>query len=144
MEGIVRKYGAPDIVIDDGSHYSDHVRKSFLFLYPLLRPGGIYCIEDLHTSYWPSGFCGQQWEGSMDVNSTLTSVALVKRCIDSLNILDMIESPKDSFPSDGNLLSVICSRGLAILQKKSPNIREKMPQHLQALRHSSFDSISEK
>lgn len=42
-----------DIVIDDGSHYPEHQVKTFLNFWPLVKPGGIYCLEDLHQSWWP-------------------------------------------------------------------------------------------
>jgi hypothetical protein len=35
-----------DLVIDDGSHMPEQTKSSFETLYPLLRPGGIYVIED--------------------------------------------------------------------------------------------------
>jgi predicted O-methyltransferase YrrM len=39
--------GAPlDLVIDDASHLLDPTRSSFNALFPLLRPGGVYVIED--------------------------------------------------------------------------------------------------
>lgn len=41
-----------DIFIDDGSHFNEHVIKSFLLFFPLLKEGGIYVIEDTHTSYF--------------------------------------------------------------------------------------------
>lgn len=44
--------GAIDVVIDDGSHVGEHVRRTFDALFPHVRPGGTYAIEDLHTSYW--------------------------------------------------------------------------------------------
>ncbi len=45
-----------DIIIDDGGHTMRQQRVSFENLFPLLNPGGIYVIEDLHTSYWPEFF----------------------------------------------------------------------------------------
>lgn len=36
-----------DIIIDDGSHDADHIIKSLEMLYPYLKSGGIYCIEDV-------------------------------------------------------------------------------------------------
>ena len=45
---------APDVVIDDGSHIGEHVCTTFEALFPRLSAGGVYVIEDLHTSYWPS------------------------------------------------------------------------------------------
>jgi SAM-dependent methyltransferase len=40
-----------DVIIDDGSHRSPDIINAFVSLYPLLTPGGIYVIEDLHCSY---------------------------------------------------------------------------------------------
>lgn len=40
-----------DIVIDDASHLSSLTIKSFEILFPLLKSGGYYCVEDLHSSY---------------------------------------------------------------------------------------------
>jgi demethylmacrocin O-methyltransferase len=45
------KHGPFDIVIDDGSHAAQHQITSFYTLFPLLvKPGGIYIIEDLHVA----------------------------------------------------------------------------------------------
>jgi hypothetical protein len=41
----------PDILIDDGSHCAGEVIRCFLAWWPLLRPGGVYVVEDLHCSY---------------------------------------------------------------------------------------------
>lgn len=44
----VSDYGPQfDIIIDDGSHVSAHIIASFNCLWPHVRPGGLYCIEDL-------------------------------------------------------------------------------------------------
>jgi len=40
-----------DIVIDDGSHQSMDVLNSFVNYFPLLKPGGLYVVEDTHTLY---------------------------------------------------------------------------------------------
>ena len=39
-----------DIIIDDGGHYMNQQQISFGFLFPFVKPGGYYVIEDLHTS----------------------------------------------------------------------------------------------
>ncbi|MFA7345322.1 MAG: class I SAM-dependent methyltransferase [Terrimicrobiaceae bacterium] len=41
-----------DIIIDDGSHKSGDIIRSFARYFPLLKPGGIFLAEDLHCSYW--------------------------------------------------------------------------------------------
>lgn len=37
-----------DIVVDDGSHAAYHQQLTFMHLYPLVKPGGLYIIEDLN------------------------------------------------------------------------------------------------
>ena len=54
---IARTYGPFDIVIDDGSHMNAHQITSFEALWPHVSAGGLYIVEDCHTSYWP-GFGG--------------------------------------------------------------------------------------
>jgi hypothetical protein len=41
-----------DIIIDDGSHLSSDIVKSFALYFPKLATGGVYAVEDLHCSYW--------------------------------------------------------------------------------------------
>jgi Methyltransferase domain len=45
--------GPLDLVIDDASHMYDLTKKSFETLFPLLRPGGLYVVEDWAWSHWP-------------------------------------------------------------------------------------------
>ena len=49
---VVEEFGAPDIVLDDGSHRMADLRASFDCLYPLMPKNGVYMVEDLHTAYW--------------------------------------------------------------------------------------------
>jgi hypothetical protein len=44
--------GGVDIVLDDGSHQTKHQIESFKILFPEMSEGGLYMVEDLHTSYW--------------------------------------------------------------------------------------------
>lgn len=43
-----------DIIIDDGSHASYHQQLTMKYLFPLLKPGGLYIIEDL--GWQPSAY----------------------------------------------------------------------------------------
>ncbi|OBQ19849.1 MAG: hypothetical protein AN486_08255 [Anabaena sp. AL93] len=49
-----------DLVIDDASHYYAETRSSFETLFPMLRPGGIYIIEDWGWAHW----AGDEWQNS--------------------------------------------------------------------------------
>ena len=40
-----------DLVIEDGSHIPQHQANCLAETFPLLRPGGMYILEDLHTSH---------------------------------------------------------------------------------------------
>ena len=40
--------GCFDIIVDDGSHASYHQQLTMLKLFPLVKSGGLYIIEDLH------------------------------------------------------------------------------------------------
>lgn len=51
LHGVVAEMGGVDVIVDDGSHVAEHQRTSFRALYPLLTNGGVYVVEDLHTSY---------------------------------------------------------------------------------------------
>lgn len=49
--------GPFDLIVDDGGHQMHQQITSFRALWPHLKDGGIYIVEDVHTSYWP-GFGG--------------------------------------------------------------------------------------
>lgn len=51
MEGIVDFHGPFGVIIDDGSHMTADQQRSFELLWPSVQPGGVYVIEDLHTSF---------------------------------------------------------------------------------------------
>lgn len=43
--------GQLDLVVDDASHFYKQTKTSFVTLFPLLRPGGMYIIEDWSWSF---------------------------------------------------------------------------------------------
>jgi 2-polyprenyl-3-methyl-5-hydroxy-6-metoxy-1,4-benzoquinol methylase len=53
LESLNSQDGPFDIIIDDGSHVQEHIMISFRTLWPMLKLGGIYVIEDLATAYDP-------------------------------------------------------------------------------------------
>jgi len=42
-----------DLIFDDASHLYEPTKSSFETLYPLLRPGGLFIIEDWAWNHWP-------------------------------------------------------------------------------------------
>ena len=75
LERLARTYGPFDVVIDDGSHIGRHTIATFEGLWPAVRPGGFYVIEDIGTSYHPF------WEGGPP-GTPETAVQLLKRQLD--------------------------------------------------------------
>jgi predicted O-methyltransferase YrrM len=43
----------PDLIVDDASHFLEPTRRSFNILFPHLRPGGTYVIEDWAWAHFP-------------------------------------------------------------------------------------------
>ena len=57
LKDVIDEMGGVDLVLDDGSHNSHHIRSTFRTLFPMMATGGTYMIEDLHAAYW-SDFSG--------------------------------------------------------------------------------------
>ena len=66
-----------DIIIDDGSHQSNDIVKSFIQLFPRLSEDGIYLIEDLHCSYW------QNFGGGLYDHTS--AISFFKKIVDVVN-----------------------------------------------------------
>ena len=77
LNKVIAEFGPPDVILDDGSHIGSHQQKSFETLFPRLKDGGLYMIEDMHTSYWPD------WEGGYRRKGS--AIEYVKRMIDDMH-----------------------------------------------------------
>ena len=51
LDRVIAEIGIPDIIIDDGGHCRSQQTGSFVHLFPKLKSGSLYIIEDLGTSY---------------------------------------------------------------------------------------------
>lgn len=74
----VQKYAPYDLIVDDGSHNSSDIVKSFVLLWPLLAESGRYVVEDLHCSYWP--------KFQEDETSQKSAIEFLKLLLDVQNI----------------------------------------------------------
>ena len=55
MDQAIARFGIMDVIVDDGSHYPRHQIASFEYLFEkMLKPGGIYVVEDIQTSFLPT------------------------------------------------------------------------------------------
>jgi hypothetical protein len=53
LKSVCNELGPFDVIVDDGSHVPQHVVASFNILFPHLKDGGLYMIEDVQTTFWP-------------------------------------------------------------------------------------------
>jgi hypothetical protein len=51
LKEFINLHGPFDIIIDDGSHFTDHIHLTLDIFYPHLNYGGLYIIEDMGTTY---------------------------------------------------------------------------------------------
>jgi len=116
LKNVVAEIGGIDIIIDDGSHYSDHVINSFRILFPLLNSGGIYVIEDLQTSYWDE-VVGEKWGGSSDLKAAHTSMNFLKCLVDGLNYEEFTLDEYTPTYFDRNIVSIHFYHNLAFIYK---------------------------
>ena len=109
--------GRPNVILDDGSHVASHQLESFKVLFPLLQDGGIYIIEDIHTSYVPGEF-----EGGYRRKGT--AIELIKDVIDDMHAWYHFES-KHTGAKEG-ILGIHVYDSMVFIEKgeKSP------PQHV--------------
>jgi len=52
------------IIIDDASHSNPLTIETFKKVFPLLKSGDLYFVEDIHTSYWKEYFDGNEVPGA--------------------------------------------------------------------------------
>jgi mycinamicin biosynthesis methyltransferase MycE-like protein len=113
LDELGHRLGPFDIVIDDGSHINDHVKTSFSSLFPHVRPGGLYVVEDLQTAYWP-GYGGDD----QDLVNADTSIRMLKALVDGLNHQELPRS-NGRTPSytDQHVVGLHFYHNLAVVEK---------------------------
>jgi hypothetical protein len=77
LREVCAEFGAPDVVLDDGSHIMSHLHATFSELYPQVPRNGVYIVEDLHTAYW------SEFEGGLKRKESF--IETCKDLIDELN-----------------------------------------------------------
>lgn len=109
LQNLMNEFSSFDIIIDDGSHVITHQINSFKFLFPKMVNGGLYVVEDLHTSYWKDFYNLNelsainyfsdlaQWptkrwapNTNRSIVSPISELTEVETCIDSVHFYDSI------------------------------------------------------
>lgn len=86
MDSIITKYGHPDIVIDDGSHKSSHIRGAYNNLYEATKY--CYVIEDIGVQYMAYNSGGY-------INDGVSAMEIVHKKIDDLVVAKDIQIAKN-------------------------------------------------
>lgn len=93
---IAQHGGGFDICVDDGSHINTDIIMTFIALWPTVKPGGFYAIEDLGTAYGGSDF-------------------FVKPNLP--NHMDWLKGKLDMLNTGGDIDSMTWSRELVVIRK---------------------------
>ena len=112
LDKITGEIGDLDIIIDDGSHVNEHVIETFKLLFPKLKDGGIYVIEDTQTSYWDV-YGGD----SQNLNNPKTTMNYFKSKIDSLNNTEFLIPGYEQNYFDKKIISMHFYHNLIFIYK---------------------------
>jgi cephalosporin hydroxylase len=52
LRSLARKLGSVDVLIEDGGHTAAQQIHTFEEFWPYIADGGVFLVEDLHSSYW--------------------------------------------------------------------------------------------
>ena len=101
LDRVVADHGPFDVIVDDGSHANAHRNLSFTHLFPTMPSGGVYALEDLHTSY-----LRQFGGGAHDLLDPAITTGLLKELIDGLHHAYVPGRPEQPFDASITGLSV--------------------------------------
>ncbi|WP_116127819.1 class I SAM-dependent methyltransferase [Lewinella sp. IMCC34183] len=121
LEEVVQETGPLDLIVDDGSHLNDHVITTFEFLFPYLKGGGIYAIEDVQTSYWPD-YGGD----SNDLQQPGTIMNYFKQLTDSLNHQELMRPGYVPTYYDRNIVAMHFYHNMIFIEKGANNEQSNM------------------
>lgn len=102
---LTNRTGPLDIVLDDGSHFSKDQKKTLELLWPNLKSGGIYIVEDCHTSWW------YPWT----IPDEVSFVHSTKEWIDDLMEVGSDQCGK---PTKSQIEEIVFRKSLIVLKKR--------------------------
>lgn len=110
-----------DLVVDDCSHMYEATRASFNALFPLLRPGGIYIIED-----WPWAHeqpVADQWANEVPLTRLIVEFVIASACAQDLiaeiridpDSVRLMRGDANLAPSSFEISELLDERGRSLL-----------------------------
>ena len=111
---IISEYKEFDIIIDDGSHLSKDVKKSFQLLFPALKNKGLYVVEDIQTSY--NHFFGGN---PFDLKYSNSHMNFFKNLTDSLNYQEIANPFYLKKKYDSKIINISFYHNMVFIRKGS-------------------------
>jgi len=115
LTGLGNEIGPFDFVIDGGSHLTRDQIESFRILWPFVKDGGVYIVEDVQTSYWPAYGGGNV--GSMTYYGSC--VSFFKSILDSVNLPEFLVPAGPELGLDRTIGKVAFHHNLIVITKDS-------------------------
>ena len=109
---VLSRHGNFDIVIDDGGHKMQQQILTLNKVWPKLNNGGIFIVEDTHTSYW------HDWGGGY--NRPESFLTYSKSLTDLVNKEHTQEMPRDLIESFPNMYSIAFYNSMVVFEKHEP------------------------
>ena len=120
IDEIIYKYKEFDIIIDDGSHLSKDVKKSFNLLFPALKDDGLYIVEDIQTSY--NHFFGGN---PFDLKYSNSHMNFFKHLTDSLNYQEVANPFYINKKYDGSITNISFYHNMVFVRKGINDLKSK-------------------
>ena len=118
--------GAFDLIVDDGSHAPADVRGLFMQLFPLLKPGGIYAVEDLNSAWDKRGVVPDRREVPLASGENGTHVDMLRDMIKTLNRVNFDPSYSAGVNGIDHLVgSIFCTEEACALRRRTHREHEK-------------------
>jgi len=121
LEDVIgQRPGGWDIVIDDGSHVPFHNIISFETLWKNVRPGGIYIVEDIETSYYPdSDVYGYPFKAGILAPPPHNSLSRFRQYVDVINrgYIGPTGKSYSLFEGDHSIMEIGFARNLIFIRK---------------------------
>lgn len=109
---LAKAHGPFDFILDDGSHLNAHQIETFGILWPHLKDGGTYVVEDVQTSYWPAYGGGALGTPGYE----RSCMRWFKELADSVNLPEFLE-PAPGPGLDAGIGSIAFHHNLIVLRK---------------------------
>jgi demethylmacrocin O-methyltransferase len=105
LQTIIERFGDDfDIIIDDGGHTMLQQQVTLGYMFKFLKPGGLFVIEDLHTSYF-APFAYNK------TNTTHTTLLMLENYVRDKKIISDFISDEEKFYLHNHINNMVIEKG---------------------------------